>query len=74
MGDKPIEDLELSVRVYNSLKRTGISTIGDLLDMMEKNGGNLMNLRNFGEKSMTELKEKLRARGLLPQDEGLRTA
>ena len=78
-GDKPIEDLDLSVRVYNSLKRTGISSIGDLLEMMEKNGGNLMNLRNFGEKSMTELKEKLRARGLLPQDEegaedGLMTA
>jgi DNA-directed RNA polymerase subunit alpha len=69
-SDKPIEDLELSVRVYNSLKRTGISTIGDLLDMMDKNGGNLMNLRNFGEKSMSELKEKLRARGLLPQEEG----
>ena len=68
-GDKPIEELELSVRVYNSLKRTGIGTIGDLLDMMEKNGGNLMNLRNFGEKSMTELKEKLRGRGLLPQDD-----
>lgn len=69
-SDKPIEDLELSVRVYNSLKRTGISSIGDLLDMMEKNGGNLMNLRNFGEKSMTELKDKLRARGLMPQEEG----
>lgn len=69
-SDKPIEDLELSVRVYNSLKRTGISTIGDLLDMMDKNGGNLMNLRNFGEKSMSELKEKLRARGLMPQEEG----
>jgi DNA-directed RNA polymerase subunit alpha len=68
-GDKPIEDLELSVRVYNSLKRTGISSIGDLLEMMEKNGGNLMNLRNFGEKSMTELKEKLRSRGLLPMDD-----
>jgi DNA-directed RNA polymerase subunit alpha len=67
ISDKPIEDLELSVRVYNSLKRTGISTIGDLLDMMEKNGGNLMSLRNFGEKSMTELKDKLRSRGLLPQ-------
>lgn len=69
-SDKPIEDLELSVRVYNSLKRTGISSIGDLLDMMEKNGGNLMNLRNFGEKSMTELKDKLRERGLMPQEEG----
>ena len=59
LGMKPIEDLELSVRVYNALKRTGISTIGDLLDMIEKNGGTLTNLRNFGEKSMTELKEKL---------------
>ncbi len=68
VSDKPIEDLELSVRVYNSLKRTGISTIGDLLDMMEKSGGNLMSLRNFGEKSMTELKDKLRGRGLLPME------
>lgn len=73
VSDKPIEDLELSVRVYNSLKRTGISTIGDLLEMMEKSGGNLMSLRNFGEKSMTELKEKLRARGLLPQEEDAAT-
>ena len=66
LGGKPIEDLELSVRVYNALKRTGISTIGDLLDMIEKNGGTLTNLRNFGEKSMTELSEKLRGRGLWP--------
>ncbi|MFC1463992.1 MAG: DNA-directed RNA polymerase subunit alpha [Candidatus Brachytrichaceae bacterium NZ_4S206] len=68
-SDKPIEELELSVRVYNSLKRTGISTVGELLEMMERSGGNLTNLRNFGEKSMAELKEKLRARGLLPQEE-----
>lgn len=68
LSGKPIEDLELSVRVYNALKRTGISTIGDLLDMIEKNGGTLTNLRNFGEKSMAELKEKLRARGLWPRE------
>lgn len=66
LGGKPIEDLELSVRVYNALKRTGISTIGDLLDMIEKNGGTLTNLRNFGDKSMMELREKLKARGLWP--------
>jgi DNA-directed RNA polymerase subunit alpha len=66
---KPIEDLDLSVRVYNALKRTGISTVGELLEMMERSGGDLTNLRNFGEKSMTELREKLRARGLLPQEE-----
>ena len=68
LSGKPIEDLELSVRVYNALKRTGISTIGDLLDMIEKNGGTLTNLRNFGEKSMSELKEKLRGRGLWPRE------
>jgi DNA-directed RNA polymerase subunit alpha len=66
---RPIEDLDLSVRVYNALKRTGISTVGELLEMMERSGGDLTNLRNFGEKSMTELREKLRARGLLPQEE-----
>jgi len=68
-SDKPIEDLELSVRVYNSLKRAGISTIGDMMEIIDKNGGSLMNLRNFGEKSMQELREKLRARGLLPNDD-----
>ncbi|MCS7061848.1 MAG: DNA-directed RNA polymerase subunit alpha [Anaerolineae bacterium] len=68
LGVKPIEELELSVRVYNALKRTGISTIGDLLDMIEKNGGTLTNLRNFGEKSMAELREKLKARGLWPRE------
>lgn len=67
-SDKPIEDLELSVRVYNSLKRAGISTIGDMMEIIDKNGGSLMNLRNFGEKSMQELRDKLRARGLLPDD------
>jgi DNA-directed RNA polymerase subunit alpha len=66
---KPIEDLDLSVRVYNALKRTGISTVGELLNMMERSGGDLTNLRNFGDKSMAELKDKLRARGLLPQEE-----
>ena len=68
LSGKPIEELELSVRVYNALKRTGISTIGVLLDMIVKNGGTLTNLRNFGEKSMAELKEKLRGRGLWPRE------
>lgn len=67
---KPIDELELSVRVYNALKRTGISTIGELLDLMNKSGGNLTNLRNFGDKSMQELREKLAARGLIPAEEG----
>jgi DNA-directed RNA polymerase subunit alpha len=67
--NRPIDDLDLSVRVYNALKRTGISTVGELLEMMERSGGDLTGLRNFGDKSMAELKDKLRARGLLAQEE-----
>lgn len=64
-ASRPIEDLELSVRVFNALKRSGISTVGELLDLMQRTGGNLTSLRNFGEKSMAELREKLRAKNLL---------
>jgi DNA-directed RNA polymerase subunit alpha len=70
ISSRPIEELDLSVRVYNSLKRTGISTIGDLMELMDKHGGSLTTLRNFGDKSMQELKDKLRARGLLPAEAG----
>ena len=38
---------------------------------MNKSGGNLTNLRNFGDKSMQELREKLAARGLIPAEEGV---
>lgn len=67
MSSKPIDDLNLSVRVFNALKRAGISTIGELMDMIDKSGGNLTNLRNFGEKSMQELKARLVERGLLAE-------
>lgn len=72
VSGKPIDDLNLSVRVFNALKRAGVSTIGELMDMIDKNGGNLTNLRNFGEKSMRELRAKLIERGLLtPTEEEL---
>ncbi len=67
-ANRPIEDLELSVRVFNALKRTGISTVGEVLELMQRSGGNLTSLRNFGEKSMAELREKLRAKNLLPEE------
>ncbi|HEY88615.1 MAG TPA: DNA-directed RNA polymerase subunit alpha [Thermoflexia bacterium] len=56
----PIEDLALGIRVYNALKRTGISNVGEILEML-KHGGNdaLLAIRNFGEKSLEELKENL---------------
>lgn len=72
VSGKPIDDLNLSVRVFNALKRAGVSTIGELMEMIDKNGGNLTNLRNFGEKSMQELRAKLVERGLMtPTEEEL---
>ncbi len=67
--DKPIEELDLSVRVFNSLKRTGITTVGDVLDMLERGPDAMLAIRNFGEKSLDELVEKLQAKGYLPSDE-----
>ncbi len=66
--DVPIENLDLSVRVFNSLKRTGITTVGEVLELLEKGDDALLSIRNFGEKSLTELQAKLRERGYL-QDE-----
>jgi DNA-directed RNA polymerase subunit alpha len=65
MYEIPIENLDLSVRVFNSLKRTGITTIGEVLDMLEKGPEAMLSIRNFGEKSLDELKERLREKGYL---------
>lgn len=66
--EKPIEELDLSVRVFNSLKRTGITTIGDVLDMLDRGPDAMLAIRNFGEKSLDELVEKLREKGYLHDD------
>ncbi|MBN1317619.1 MAG: DNA-directed RNA polymerase subunit alpha [Anaerolineales bacterium] len=71
----PIEQLDLSVRVFNSLKRTGITKVGEVLDMLEKGDEAMLAIRNFGEKSLQELKDQLKFKGfLLDEDsaEGLR--
>ena len=61
MDDVLIEELELGVRSYNCLKREGIQTVGDLVSKSE---AELLNIPNFGKKSIDEVKEKLGARGL----------
>src|SRR5690606_21630482 len=66
--EKPIEELDLSVRVFNSLKRTGITTIGDVLDMLDRGPDAMLAIRNFGEKSLDELVEKLKYKGYLHDD------
>jgi len=67
--ETPIENLDLSVRVFNSLKRTGITTVGDVLDLLEKGEDAVMSIRNFGEKSLDELVGKMQEKGYLPSDD-----
>jgi DNA-directed RNA polymerase subunit alpha len=65
----PIENLDLTVRVFNSLKRTGITTVGDVLELLDKGEEAILAIRNFGEKSLVELKEKLAEKGFLKEEE-----
>src|SRR5439155_6532878 len=58
--DTPIEELDLSVRAYNCLKRSGLTTVGAILERSEEE---LLALRNFGEKSYEELRDKLVSKG-----------
>lgn len=65
VAETPVEALDLSVRVFNSLKRTGITTVGDVLELLEKGDQAVMSIRNFGEKSLDELRQKMREKGFL---------
>jgi DNA-directed RNA polymerase subunit alpha len=67
-AETPIENLDLSVRVFNSLKRTGVKTVGDVLELLEKGDEAVMSIRNFGEKSLDELRDKMMEKGFM-QDE-----
>jgi len=59
--DLPIEDLDLSERPNNCLKRAQVNTVGELLTKTEDD---LLNITNFGQKSLDEVKAKLDERGL----------
>ncbi len=67
--DTPIEQLDLSVRVFNSLKRTGITKVGEMLDMLDRGDETMLAIRNFGEKSLDELRAQLRVKGFLQDEE-----
>jgi DNA-directed RNA polymerase subunit alpha len=51
-----------------ALKRTGITNVGDVLDLLEKGEQAVMSIRNFGEKSLDELRQKMREKGYLKDD------
>jgi DNA-directed RNA polymerase subunit alpha len=68
VAETPVEALDLSVRVFNSLKRTGITTVGDVLDLLDKGDTAVMSIRNFGEKSLDELRQKMVEKGYLKEE------
>jgi DNA-directed RNA polymerase subunit alpha len=61
----PVEDLALTVRSYNCLKREGIHSVGELVGRSE---ADLLDIRNFGAKSIDEVKAKLVGMGLALKD------
>ena len=63
--DAPIEELELTVRAYNCLKRAGITKVGEILKRMEKGEEEMLAIRNFGKKSLDELVDRLRDKNYL---------
>lgn len=63
--EQAIEDLELSMRSYNCLKRAGITKVGEVLLKLEQGDAEMLSIRNFGRKSLTELVVKLGERDYL---------
>lgn len=66
LADTPIEDLDLSVRALNCLKANDITKVGQLVAMKQEE---LLTLRNFGQKSLDEIREKLVQRGFVTDEE-----
>jgi DNA-directed RNA polymerase subunit alpha len=66
--ETPIETLDLSVRVFNSLKRTGITNVGEVLEMLDRGPDAMLAIRNFGEKSLDELLERLKEKNYLTEE------
>lgn len=64
--DMPIEEMNLSVRAFNCLRRAGITKVGMVLEKLEKGEDEILAIRNFGLKSLEELKNALREKDLLP--------
>lgn len=66
LADVPIDELELSVRALNCLKANDVTRLGQLVSMRQDE---LLSLRNFGQKSLDEIKEKLVERGFVTEEE-----
>jgi DNA-directed RNA polymerase subunit alpha len=74
MFETPIEELELTVRAYNCLKRAGITQVGEILEKLQKGEEEILAIRNFGQKSLDELMERLQDKGYLDEMERIASA
>ena len=66
LADTPIEALNLSARTWNALSRSGITTVGEVLDLLEK--GAVLSIRNFGALSLDQLRQMMQEKGYLKDD------
>jgi DNA-directed RNA polymerase subunit alpha len=66
VAESNIEVLDLSVRAFNCLKRAGITKVGEILEKLDRDEDELLAIRNFGQKSLDELKGKLTAKEFWP--------
>ena len=69
IAETNIEDLDLSVRAFNCLKRAGITKVGEILEKLDRDEEELLAIRNFGSKSLEELKEKLEEKDFWPLED-----
>jgi DNA-directed RNA polymerase subunit alpha len=67
--EMPIERLDLSIRVFNALRRTGITTVGEILEHMSQGQEVMLAIRNFGQKSYDELRDSLSEHGFLDSED-----
>jgi DNA-directed RNA polymerase subunit alpha len=65
--DIPIEELELSVRTYNSLKRAGITLVSEVIEKLKRGPNEILSIRNFGQKSSDELIDRLQEKSYLDE-------
>jgi DNA-directed RNA polymerase subunit alpha len=70
--DMPLDQLDLSTRVFNALRRAGVKNVGEVMEMLDEGGEDaLLAVRNVGAKSLDEIKESLERAGLLEEIGGL---
>jgi DNA-directed RNA polymerase subunit alpha len=72
--ETPLEHLDLSVRVFNALRRAGITNVGEVLELLASGDDALLTVRNFGQKSLKELKGALDERGFMEELEAAQQA